>query len=225
MEKTPKPPLEELVADIAIGLAETRRLLEENARADEKRTAKTAADIAEIRRADKKRADEFDLRMKKLDETQEKTSQGIDGLREAQERTNQNLGGLGEAEGRELEDDVIDALAEAEDLCGIPLEDVRPNMQSRKHDCQFDAVAINGKKVIVVEVKRKLLVRDVYKFIESRLPRFAEAFPNDARGKEVIGAMVYRLVNSNRKAIEVALDKGLLVLRAGDNKKLYQVKN
>ena len=37
--------------------------------------------------------------------------------------------------------------------------------------------------------------------------------------------MVYRLVNSNRKAIEVALDKGLLVLRAGDNKKLYQVKN
>ena len=207
MEKTPKPPLEELVANIAIGLAETRRLMEENARAD------------------KKRADEFDLRMKKLDETQEKTSQGIDGLREAQERTNQNLGGLGEAEGRELEDDVIDALAEAEDLCGIPLEDVRPNMQSRKHDCQFDAVAINGKKVIVVEVKRKLLVRDVYKFIESRLPRFAEAFPNDARGKEVIGAMVYRLVNSNRKAIEVALDKGLLVLRAGDNKKLYQVKN
>ena len=182
MEKTPKPPLEELVANIAIGLAETRRLMEENARAD------------------KKRADEFDLRMKKLDETQEKTSQGIDGLREAQERTNQNLGGLGEAEGRELEDDVIDALAEAEDLCGIPLEDVRPNMQSRKHDCQFDAVAINGKKVIVVEVKRKLLVRDVYKFIESRLPRFAEAFPNDARGKEVIGAMVYRLVNSNRKS-------------------------
>ena len=182
---------------------------------------------------------EFDLRMKKLGETQEKNSQGIDKLREAQEkisqgigelreaqeRTNQNLGGLGEAEGRELEDDVIDALAEAEDLCGIPLEDVRPNMQSRKHDCQFDAVAINGKKVIVVEVKRKLLVRDVYKFIESRLPRFAEAFPNDARGKEVIGAMVYRLVNSNRKAIEVALDKGLLVLRAGDNKKLYQVKN
>ena len=211
MEKTPKPPLEELVADIAIGLAETRRVLEENARADERR------------------ADEFDLRMKKLDEAREKSNAEFDlrmkKLDEAQERTNQNLGGLGEAEGRELEDDVIDALAEAEDLCGIPLEDVRPNMQSRKHDCQFDAVAINGKKVIVVEVKRKLLVRDVYKFIESRLPRFAEAFPNDARGKEVIGAMVYRLVNSNRKAIEVALDKGLLVLRAGDNKKLYQVKN
>ena len=221
MEKTPKPPLEELVADIAIGLAETRRNLEVTSRNLEG----TRRLMEENARADKKRADEFDLRMKKLDETQEKTSQGIDGLREAQERTNQNLGGLGEAEGRELEDDVIDALAEAEDLCGIPLEDVRPNMQSRKHDCQFDAVAINGKKVIVVEVKRKLLVRDVYKFIESRLPRFAEAFPNDARGKEVIGAMVYRLVNSNRKAIEVALDKGLLVLRAGDNKKLYQVKN
>ena len=72
---------------------------------------------------------------------------------------------------------------------------------------------------------QKLSVKDVYTFTGVRLPRFATAFPEVARGKQVIGAMIYRLVDDEGKAVAAALDEGLLVLRADGNKKLHQIKS
>ena len=216
---------EGLSPQAAAEFAEIRRIMRE---AEEKRkaaAAETDKRIAEFIAASAERAAESDKRGAALDARLDKLSRDIAKTEKMIDDVGKQMGFEGNAIGKELENDVEDALVASGDLCGIPLEDVRPNMKSRKHACQFDIVAINGKKIIAVEVKRKLSVKDVYTFTGVRLPRFATAFPEVARGKQVIGAMIYRLVDDEGKAVAAALDEGLLVLRADGNKKLHQIKS
>ena len=227
------PPLSpDLSPQAAAEFAEIRRIMREAeeerkaaAAAADKRAAEYAAEAAKYAAEAAERAAEADKRGVAFDARLDKLSRDIATTEKMIDDVGKQMGFEGNATGKELENDVADALVASGDLCGIPLEDVRPNMQSRKHACQFDIVAINGKKIIAVEVKRKLSVKDVYTFAGVRLPRFATAFPEVAHGKQVIGAMIYRLVDDQGKAVAAALDEGLLVLRADGNKKLHQIKS
>ena len=238
MEKKAIPPLEQSLAAIAAGLAETRQLLDENARADKARAAEADKRAAEADKrateADKraaeaaaeadKRAAEADKRAVEADKRAAKIDADFAKMQEAQKNCQKLIGYEGNAAGAELENDVANLLMKSRDFCGIPLDDVRPNMESLKHQCQFDIVAINGKKVIAIEVKRKLSVKHVRDFADRRLPRFAAAFPAETKGKKVIGAMIYRRADNN-DAVAEALNEGFVVLRAVGKKQLHQIKS
>jgi Holliday junction resolvase len=60
---------------------------------------------------------------------------------------------------------------------GIEIYDVYRNLKSVR--AEFDVVAVNGKQVIVVEVKNKLK-QDHIDYFETRLPLFKKEFPEFA---------------------------------------------
>lgn len=138
-------------------------------------------------------------------------------------RIEKQIGELGNTIGRELENAVIDYLMDARVLCGIPVDNLHPRLRSATPHCEFDAVVINGSKVIVLEAKRHLTVKSVREFVDRQLPLFAVAFPGMARGKEVIGAMVYQRTHAEGKAVRAALNAGLYVLYATSGKELRQI--
>lgn len=75
----------------------------------------------------------------------------------------------------------------------IDLKKVKRNLK-RKGEGEFDLVAENGDKVLVVEVKNKLEKRMVDKFLEKKLPRFKELFPEYEKYQVIggIGALVVK---------------------------------
>ena len=64
---------------------------------------------------------------------------------------------------------------------------IRRNVR-RKGTGEFDIVAANGELVLVIEVKNKLAKRMVDEFINVKLRRFREAFP-EYRGYRLLGGM------------------------------------
>ena len=56
-------------------------------------------------------------------------------------------------------------------------------------------------------------------------PLFARAFPDEARGRKLRGAMVYRRTHPGGSAVAAALKEGFLVLGVNNNNTLYQVKS
>ena len=53
---------------------------------------------------------------------------------------------------------------------------------------EYDIVAVNGDAVLVIEVKNKLQKRMVDKFVEKKLPKFKEIFP-EYRERRIFGGM------------------------------------
>ena len=69
----------------------------------------------------------------------------------------------------------------------MELKKVRRNLK-RKGEGEFDLVAVDGGRVLVVEVKNKLEKRMVDTFLENKLPRFKELFPEYEK-YQVVGGM------------------------------------
>lgn len=192
-----------------------------------------AAEFAEIRRMMKSAAEEriAEEAKRKAEEAerQAKHDREIAEIRAIQKENGKMIGGLGNAEGMEMENDVADALEAAGEIGGIRLDFIYPDMKIHNRNplaaCQFDVVAVNGKYAVIVEVKRQLTLKDVRDFACESLPRFAEVFPQIARGKKVIGAMVYRRTHKGGSAVAAALKEGFLVLGVNNNNTLYQIKS
>jgi len=75
----------------------------------------------------------------------------------------------------------------------VTFEKVRRNVK-KKGKGEYDIVAVDEGRVLVIEVKNKLEKRIVNEFIEERLPRFKELFPEYARYRVEggIGALVVK---------------------------------
>ena len=65
--------------------------------------------------------------------------------------------------------------------------DVKRNLK-KKGAGEYDIVAVNGDAVLVIEVKNKLQNRMVDNFVEKKLPKFKEIFP-EYRGRRLFGGM------------------------------------
>ena len=96
--------------------------------------------------------------------------------------------------------------------------EVQRNLTNLKKDhgdqrFEFDIVAVNGKEVVVVEVKTTLKVQDVDYFLE-KLVSFTDFAP-EYRGKKVYGAVAFLKVNQSSNTY--AEKSGLFVIRATGN--------
>jgi len=65
--------------------------------------------------------------------------------------------------------------------------DVKRNLK-KKGAGEYDIVAANGDAVLVIDVKNKLQNRMVDNFVEKKLPRFKEIFP-EYRGHRLFGGI------------------------------------
>ena len=119
------------------------------------------------------------------------------------------IGDTGNRWGKLGENLVKGSLAKRLKERGIKVEAVVTN--ARKHGVEFDIIALNGKEVVVVEVKATLDPPDVDKF-KNNIEKFKILWP-DFKKKTVYGAMAF-LLKSKRKAESLAEKQGFFVISA-----------
>ena len=78
-------------------------------------------------------------------------------------------------------------------------------------ECEIDALLVGQDSIVVMEAKSTLTTSKIEKFIDSRLNRFTELFP-DFANKKIYGAVGYLKAEDN--AIKLAIKEGLLVVRS-----------
>jgi len=147
------------------------------------------------------------LGISELKESQKKTDSQILALKESQKKTDEQmrrtdakldrigkqLADLGLVQGEVAEELFYRNLRSLFRNRKVTFEKVRRNVK-KKGKGEYDIVAVDEGRVLVVEVKNKLEKRMVNEFIEERLPRFKELFPEYARYRVQggIGALVVK---------------------------------
>ena len=124
-------------------------------------------------------------------------------------RINKVVGDFGNRWGKLGENLVKGNLAQRLNERGIVVEKVITNAKYK--DFEFDIIAINGKEVVVVEVKATLDPSDVDQFLE-KMKRFKELW-SEFKEKRVYGAMAF-LIKVNKRADSLAEKKGFFVISA-----------
>ena len=159
--------------------------------------------ISELKESQKK----TDSQILELKESQKKTDSQILALKESQQKTDEQmrrtdakldrigkqLADLGLVQGEVAEELFYRNLRSLFRNRKVIFEKVRRNVK-KKGKGEYDIVAVDEGRVLVVEVKNKLEKRMVNEFVEERLPRFKELFPEYARYRVQggIGALVVK---------------------------------
>ena len=139
--------------------------------------------------------------IKALKESQQKTDEQILALKESQQKTDEQLdrtikklddigrqlGELGLVQGEVAEDLFYRNVKSIFTKRKMTFRNVRRNLK-KKGMAEYDIVAVDGEQVLVIEVKNRLDKRMVDRFVEQKLPKFMEAFP-EYRSYRVIGGM------------------------------------
>jgi len=123
----------------------------------------------------------------KTDEQLNRTDEQLSRTIEKLDEIGRQLGDLGLVQGEVAEDLFFRNLRGVFRKTKMDLKKVKRNLK-RKGEGEFDLVAENGDKVLVVEVKNKLEKRMVDAFLEKKLPRFKKLFPEYGK-YQVVGGM------------------------------------
>lgn len=193
-------------------IAEIRQILKETATESKKRMAEAEAErekrAAKADAEREKRMAEQDESIRKEAAERKKRMAEFDLV---MKRIQQNIGGFTDAVGEALEDEFFAALDESRRVGDILLTEVQKGVTNFRGDAEYDLVGVNGKFILVGEIKHSLDGHDVRHFAENQLPRFARDFPGEAKGRKILG-----MVGGNRisaKAREEAEKRGLIILR------------
>ena len=144
-----------------------------------------------------------------IQEFRESQKQTDEQMRKTDIKLNKFIGDTGNRWGKLGENLVKGSLAQRLKERGIQVEGVMTNAD--KGDAEFDIIAVNGKEVVVVEVKATLDPSDVDKF-KKNIEKFKTLWP-EFKEKTVYGAIAF-LIKSNRQAESLAEKKGFFVISA-----------
>ena len=179
-----------LAAELRSQAEEERRQAEKERR---KERLKNDAELAELRR-------QTEDAKKQREEAQKQTEKAIRSLA-------RHVDGYIDNESMIQEDEFAEALREEMQIGDIVLTEV---MTRQKSGREYDLLAINGEAVVVGEVKHRLNVRDVKRFVAKALPDFVNHFPKYA-GFKIYGMVAGDIIN--KEADAEAKKSGLFVLR------------
>jgi len=160
----------------AIANAELRASIEQDWIAKDKlwekeiiANAELRASIAELREA-----------QKKTDEQLRKTDKKL-------ENVSNTLGNLGVIDGKVAEDLFYRNVRHAFRQKNIAFSEVRRNVK-KEGVAEYDIVAVNSGRILVVEVKKKMERHLVDEFLKDKLPKFRQVFP-EYRDFQVVGGV------------------------------------
>ena len=209
--------------------AEIWKILKELSASDKKARQEMAEIRARQDARDKTLAASLAASTLKSDQDHEKAKQELAEMRRQMEITDKKLrafiGATGSRWGKLSENLVKGSLVQKLKERGVKhINRVATN--AKKDDTEYDIIAINGKEVVIVEVKSTLDPPDVYKFVKS-INQFKILWP-EYKDKIVYGAIAF-LMKANRQAEELAQKQGFFVIEAtGDviiqNKKSFKPK-
>ena len=201
-------------------LAESKRQTEEQrkrfAREAEERRKKLDMELAESRR-------ESEENKKKLDREFAESRKKADKEFEKLDRQIQKVGGsFNERWGHFMESLVEGCFIRIISERGINVTEVMSNFKKgirlkdgRFQEREFDLVAVNGKELVVTEVKNVLTKKDVEEFISDWLKNFKSYFPS-YKDKQMYGAVAF--LREKKGAANWAEEQGLFIIKAtGDS--------
>ena len=218
--------VEELRAEFWASIAEERRLRAEGekrrdaeAKAEAKRRDAEAKAEAERREAEDQRRAEAEAKRAEAEAKHDaQVKKEMAALRRSIDGIGKNTGDFARNTGRILERDV---LAKIKHDGGIgPVKGGLLSRPEREETGEYDGVIINGQETVVLEIKRNLLLKDVRKFLDKQLPRFVREFPALARGRKVYGALAFQLDADNGKAVDLARENGLMLVRINSRRRI-----
>ena len=165
---------------------------------------------------------EIKKNLKELSASQKETDRQ---MKETDKKLRAYIGDSGNRWGKLGENLVKGHLAQRLNEKGIQVERVITNLKNRFSE--FDLVVINGKEVVVVEVKATLDPSDVEEFTED-IAKFKTWWP-EFKNKKIYGAMAF-LIKANKQANHLAQKRGFFVIEAtGDviiqNKEAFKPKS
>ena len=204
------------------------------------------ADIHQMQEKNSQMQEKISQMQEKNSQMQEKNDQQIDKLRKTQEETTRQINklertidkigsGFNDRWGRLVESLVEGKLSRLLRERGIQVLYTYPNVTREILDKkgeiierkEFDIIVVNGKEVVLVEVKTTLNRKDVQVFLEQYLKPFKKYFL-DHKNRVLYGAVAY--LKSMDEAVTFAEEQGLFVIKAtGDsahitNKKTFKPK-
>ena len=150
---------------------------------------------------------EADQQTRELKQQMKETAQQI---KETDKQLKKFIGGTGNRWGALGENLVEGNLVKRLREKGIEVERVLTRMKV-PNKAEFDIIAVNGKEIVVVEVKSTLDVLDVDEFLE-KLKHFKK-WCSEYKDKIVYGAVAF-LLNVNDQADAKAEKAGLFVIKA-----------
>ena len=220
--------IKKIIARTGIQQQETDRIVKETALQMQETALQMKETDQKIKETDRI-VKETGLQMKETDQKIKETDRivketGLQ-MKETDKKVNKFVGELRNRWGQLGENLVAGNLAKRLNEKNIKVDRVATNLKN-KH-AEFDIIAINGKEVVVVEVKSTLDPEDVDKF-EHKINHFKDWWPSFADNKTVYGAMAF-LMKGKEKAQDMAEKKGFFVISAtGDvvfqNQKNFQPK-
>ena len=149
---------------------------------------KTDAQLLELKKSQDRTDAQIAERGEQLKESQDRTDAQLQKTITKLDEIGRQLGDLGLVQGEVAEDlfyrNVRYLFKEERDII---FSDVKRNLK-KKGAGEYDIVAVNGDTVLVIEVKNKLQKRMVDKFVEKKLPKFKEIFP-EYRKRRIFGGM------------------------------------
>ena len=167
---------------------------------------------------------EFDKIWKLMMENREQMKETDRRMRETDKKLNKFIGETGNRWGALGENLVEGNLAKRLKEKGIVVE--KAFTRVRTPQGEFDIIVVNGKEVVVVEVRCTLDPSDVDEFVE-KMQKFKTIMP-EYKDKTIYGAMAF-LMNVSRNSDTKAEKQGFFVIKAtGDvvitNKKNFKPK-
>lgn len=163
----------------------------------------TAKGLAELRESTKRMGEQLggmaDLR------------ESTNALRESTKRMGEQLGGISNNQGAVAEDFFYNSLLERPQVGPFKFSKITPHwvVGSKGKQTEFDLVLVNGKSVVVVEVKYKLHPAHIDKLTD-QLKAFRKLNP-EFKGFELYGALAGLSVPSAVRA--AAAERGYMVLQ------------
>ena len=133
---------------------------------------------------------------KKTEVAQQKTEVAIRELRK-------ELGGVGRTQGDIAEDLFRRSTAKLLQDRGIAVDELKHNLKTP--NAEFDLLFINGKLLVLTEVKSRLQPSDIDTLIYKQIPAFKRYFGEDYKGRKIVGALASLAVDVDlEKQVEAA---------------------
>ena len=143
---------------------------------------------SELKESQKRYSEERREAQGKTDEQLQKTEELLEKTIRKLDEIGRQLGDLGLVQGEVAEDlfyrNVRYLFKEERNMI---FADVKRNLK-KKGAGEYDIVAANGDAVLVIEVKNKLQKRMVDRFVDKKLPKFMQIFP-EFRGRRLFGGI------------------------------------
>ena len=191
-----------ILKEVSVDHKEAKQEMKE-IRASQKETDQQIKKFSEELSASQK---ELSASQKKLSASQKETNEQ---MKRTDARIDKVIGDWGNRWGKLGENLVKGSLVQRLNERDINVERILTN--AKVGHLEFDIIAINGKEVVVVEVKATLDPSDVDQFSEN-MKRFKTLWP-EFKDRTIYGAMAF-LMKANRQADSLAQKQGFFVISA-----------